>query len=178
MKEEEFSVPDTDLFLPGSLREKLKETLGPVVSDDLPSKYREKEPVVTVGDVVTDVLLEQGMIPDLALYDGKTRRGEYRSETRRELEEIKTVKLENPAERITVEAWKTIEKGLNMDEPLFIEVDGEEDLLSLPCIMLCPKGGIVIYGIPGEGMVINEVNDYIKSKTWEVINKMKKVNDG
>ena len=168
-------IPDHDLRLPEDNREELKQTLGPVISGELPEKYIDSIPIIAVGDVVTDILIEQGITPDVCIYDGITRRGNYEKEQDRP---EKTLNIKNPAGMIKQESWKVIQEAINIKEPVSIEVDGEEDLLSLVSIALCPEGGIVIYGIPSKGMVINEVDSEIRRKTLEVINKMIKVDEG
>lgn len=81
--------------------------------------------------------------------------------------------MKNPAGMIVEEAWQIVQKAIESEEPVVIKVDGEEDLLSLVAIIRAPLDGLVIYGIPERGMVINRVDDRIKEKTWEVINKMR-----
>ncbi|MFP4050496.1 MAG: GTP-dependent dephospho-CoA kinase family protein [Thermoplasmata archaeon] len=168
-------IPDNDLTLPEDNRDELKQTLGPIVSGELPEEYTDKKPIIAVGDVVTDILIKQGITPDVCIYDGITRRGNYDKKQKRP---EKTLNIKNPAGMITKESWKVIQEAINIKEPVSIEVDGEEDLLSLVSIALCPEGGIVIYGIPSKGMVINEVDSEIKRKALEVINKMIKVDEG
>ncbi len=169
----ERDIPDTDLRLEEESREELKKTLGPVVKGELPEKYIDKEPLIAVGDVVTDILLGQDIEPDVAIVDGKTRRGEFE----RDWTEEKTINIRNPPEVIKQESWNAIQDALSSEKPAFIKVDGEEDLLSLAAIALCPLKGLVVYGVPSKGMVINEVSEDIKDKTWEVINKMIEVNE-
>ncbi len=168
------NLPDTDLRLPQDLRTPLKEKLGELVTGDLPNKYGKYDCIITVGDVVSEVLFEQGITPDLSLIDGKTRRGKYNVQ---DFSVEKTINIKNPAEMITKEAWQSIQYGLDCDGSVLIKVEGEEDLLSLVAVALADKGCLVIYGIPEEGMVINIVDDDIKSKSWEVINNMVKVNE-
>ena len=168
-------IPDSDLRLKEENRQKLKETLGPVVSGALPSEYTDRNCIIAVGDVVTDILLDQGITPDVSIVDDRTRRGDYDI---RERPQEKTLNIKNPAGIITKEAWKTVQQALDNEEPVLIQVDGEEDLLSLVSIALSPEGCLVIYGIPDEGMVINDVNRGIKEKTWEVINNMIKIKGG
>ncbi|MFO7792994.1 MAG: DUF359 domain-containing protein [Candidatus Saliniplasma sp.] len=170
----EENIPKSDLRVPNGLRKPLKEKVGDLVDGKLPERYTKYDCIITVGDVVTDVLIEQDIVPDLALVDGKTRRGEY--ESKGSVHE-KTINIKNPAGIITRDAWEAIQYGLNHEEPITIIVDGEEDLLSLVVIALANKGCLVIYGIPDEGMVINIVDNGIKAKSWEVINKMVNVNE-
>ncbi|MFO8110531.1 MAG: DUF359 domain-containing protein [Thermoplasmata archaeon] len=164
-----------DLRLPNDLRGALKGTLGPVVSGKLPDKYLKYSPLVAVGDYVNTVLYDQGIVPDMAIIDGKTHRGEYEGKIP---DFHHRIEVKNPSEFITAEAWKAVERGLSSKEPSLIFVDGEEDLLSLTAIVLCPEGGIVLYGIPFEGMVVNVVDEEKKEKSWQVINSMEKVNQG
>jgi len=168
-------IPNTDLKLNEEDRGELKRTLGPVVEGELPKKYRDRRPIISVGDVVTDTLLEQGIRPDLGIVDGKTQRDDYEF---REWDEEEAVKISNPPSVIKKEAWKIIGKAIEREEKVMVYVEGEEDMLSLVAIAMCPDGGIVIYGIPGEGMVINEVSEYVKKKAWEIINKMIEVDEG
>jgi len=171
----ERDIPDTDLRLKEENREQLKKTLGPVVKGNLPERYVDKKPLIAVGDVVTDILLGQDIRPDVAIVDGKTRRGKFK---KRDWTEEKTINIRNPPEVIKQESWIAIEKAILSENTTFIKVDGEEDLLSLVAIALCPLDGIVIYGVPSKGMVINEISKEIKKKSWEVINNMTEVNEG
>lgn len=164
-----------DLILPDDQRDVLKENLGVLVDGGLPEGYSDKRPIITVGDVVTDKLIEQGVIPDVAIIDGKTRRGDYGS-TGPEIE--KRINIKNPAGMITTESWKAIEKALEIEEPVLIYVTGEEDMLSLVALTLCPDGGLVIYGYPSKGMIINEVDDEKKERTLKALEDMKKVEKG
>ncbi len=161
--------PTKSLKLPEDMRNNLRVTLGTVVEGELPSKYHDNRPIISVGDVVTDTLVKQDLIPDVAMVDGKTRRGIYDST---QDYPFKIVELVNPMGIISKEVWNAIEAAINEPEPILIDVDGEEDLLSIPSIILCPNGGTVIYGIPSKGMVVNVVDDVKKEVCWKVIEKM------
>ena len=59
--------------VPESKRELFKEPLGEFVTvEDL--RKRNAEKTITVGDVVSLTMWREGMIPDLAIYDGRTER--------------------------------------------------------------------------------------------------------
>ncbi len=150
----------------------LRIELGKVVTGDLPTEYASKRPIVAVGDVVTEVLYRQGVTPDVGVIDNKTRRGDYTHEIRYPGKKVRVV---NPPGMITRDAWDAIRDALNTPEPVLVMVDGEEDLLSIISIMLCPEGGIVIYGIPSKGMIINLVDQEKKEKCQQAINNMIKV---
>ena len=144
-----------------------------MVDGDLPNRYRGRD-IIAVGDVVTDKIADSGVKPKLSIVDGKTRRGEYKG---RDFTQEKIIYIKNPPEQITEESWRAIKNSIDSDEPVLIKVIGEEDLLSLAAIICSPEKYLVVYGIPGEGMIINEVDQDIKEKTWEVINKMSKINE-
>ncbi|MEF8874261.1 MAG: GTP-dependent dephospho-CoA kinase family protein [Candidatus Thermoplasmatota archaeon] len=171
-------IPKKDLRLKKEQRNRLKKTLGTIVEGELPESYADSKPIIAVGDVVTEILLEQDIIPDVGMIDQKTRRGEYESGMREKEAFDIEIEIKNPPEMMTHAAWNALQKALNKEEPVLIDVEGEEDLLSLAAIALCPDGGVVIYGVPSEGMVINEVSDDIKEKAWEVINNMIEVDEG
>ena len=39
-----------------------------------------------------------------------------------------------------------------------IDVEGEEDLSPILLILLCPLGAVIMYGQPGEGIVVRRVD--------------------
>jgi len=55
---------------------------------------------------------------------------------------------------------------------VLIVVDGEEDLAVLPCVITAPPGTVVLYGQPGEGVVLCEV-DKFKDIAEEFMDKFK-----
>jgi uncharacterized protein (UPF0218 family) len=164
--------------LPESLREELSKPRGALVKgkkDYVSRKVAEfvmkasAPKVITVGDVVTRSLISKGVKPDLAIIDGKTLRG---PEERMDYKVDETYKLTNPAGLITSDAWKVIDKALKRNKKIQIIVDGEEDLLGIPVVLLAPKGSLMIYGQPNEGIVIVTVNDEITQFAERILSRM------
>ncbi|HUR25411.1 MAG TPA: DUF359 domain-containing protein, partial [Candidatus Thermoplasmatota archaeon] len=63
------------------------------------------------------------------------------------------------------EAWDAIRLGLQHEEgPVRIVVEGEEDLLGIPCFLEAPPGAIVLYGMPNQGVVVVRVDAAFKAK--------------
>lgn len=60
------------------------------------------------------------------------------------------------------------ERG-NLDSWLI--VDGEEDLLALPAILFAPLGSLILYGHWQHGIIAVEVNEQMKKKTQNLLNK-------
>ena len=51
-----------------------------------------------------------------------------------------------------------------------IKIQGEEDLLALPAILLAPLGSVVIYGQKDLGVVVVEVTEEKKEEVKKIIN--------
>jgi uncharacterized protein (UPF0218 family) len=112
--------------------------------------------VYTVGDVVTDSLLSRGIYPDIAVIDGYTMRSPF----------LRTplyagashIRVTNPAGMITPDLIAGLRRAL-ADPPALVFVDGEEDLAVIPLVIAAPLGALVLYGQPGEGVVLREIDD-------------------
>ncbi|MEM1649336.1 MAG: DUF359 domain-containing protein, partial [Sulfolobales archaeon] len=51
-------------------------------------------------------------------------------------------------------------------------VEGEEDLISLAVLGYAPIGDVLIYGIPGRGIVIIFIDPDMKSRALDVMRRM------
>ncbi len=112
--------------------------------------------VITVGDVSTRRLMELGIEPFVAIIDGKTRR-----EVRVRLSYLKQfINVENPPGVICAEAVRAISRALR--EELWVMVNGEEDLLAIPALLIAKEGSALVYGQPGTGVVYLEANEKTK----------------
>ena len=153
------------LWLPDSLRSAFKEPFGAVYTDTeqllaavdetAAESDADNPPLIAVGDVVSYHLLDGGRQPDVMVIDGKTEREAVDSEINARLAEpAGTVqRVSNPPAELSETLLVTVRDAIEADEPVTIRVDGEEDLATLPAIVAAPRGGSVIYGQPGEGMV-------------------------
>lgn len=83
----------------------------------------------------------------------------------------KTFHVKNPAGVITQESLDAI-KQATAERDIVILVDGEEDLLTLPCILESPSSALVIYGQPSQGLVVVRVNPVIKNKVASIMRRM------
>jgi uncharacterized protein (UPF0218 family)/phosphopantetheine adenylyltransferase len=169
------SEPPRALRLEG--REGLKSPKGDVfhIRNGLPQqrviKRIEKEApalVISVGDVTTSTLLDEGYTPNVMIIDGITKRGVYETKFTAETEYL----IYNPAAVIYPEAWSAIDTAIHHQQPTLISVDGEEDLLGFPAVLLAPEGSVVLYGQPDEGVVWIPVNKENKSLARELLEKM------
>ena len=148
-------------------REELKKPFGKVTTTL--DKDELKGIVVTVGDVVTITLKKNGIEPDIAIVDYKTKRKEYKGQ-RFHAEEV--IKVGNPAGGITRDLWNAIATSYASNKKIVIEVEGEEDLAALPAIFLAPENTTVIYGLPSQGMVIVNVGEKERKKVGKFLKEI------
>ncbi|MEM1550928.1 MAG: GTP-dependent dephospho-CoA kinase family protein, partial [Candidatus Bathyarchaeia archaeon] len=118
---------------------------------------------------VSKSLLEGGLKVDVFIIDNRAMRKpiepvNYRAD--------KTLYLSNPAGAITDDSWQIIREAINSNGLVKVLVDGEEDLLTIVAVLLAPENSIVMYGQPGEGVVVINVNRESKEKVHEVIRRM------
>ena len=154
------------LRLPAASRGAFKEPLGPIYTDAetlLSAAERarrrhadgEDVPLITVGDAVTAHLLRVGRTPDIAVVDGRTEREAVDENVRETLDSAPgdRIEVKNPPATLSRQLLAALVESLGCDGPATIGVDGEEDLATLPAILVAPDGASVCYGQPGEGMV-------------------------
>ena len=155
------------LSLPPSLRDALKDPFGPIETDADNLLERSSPPIITVGDVVTYHVTRAGRPPDVAVVDGYTERQEVAAEIRETVTEPahgRTLEVTNPPAVLTEALVRALCEALECEDPTTILVDGEEDLATLPAIVAAPTGASVVYGQPGEGMVLVTVTDELRAE--------------
>jgi uncharacterized protein (UPF0218 family) len=136
--------------------------LNSIVSKTRPRK------VVAVGDVVSRETLVAGITVNLRILDHISKR---RPTAAFNLKVKKTYHVKNPAGVITLEAWETIKRAMKDEEALII-VEGEEDLLALPCIVESPSNSLVLYGQPSKGLVVVDTNSKVKDEASLILSRM------
>lgn len=163
-------------------RQKLRRPLGLVFKGDK-NNYSEavfmaykhiktagEGPIVTVGDIVYLSFLKIGIIPTLAVVDNKN----YRKFLKY------TYKFNdcaiNSAGHICKMAVTKISRLLkkissNLNADLLLKIKGEEDLLVIPCVLLSPIGGYVVYGQANKGVIVIKVTLNRKEKILRLFKK-------
>lgn len=164
--------------LQAALRSELKEPLGPIFTDANALLQEAGEPLFCVGDVVTHHVIETGHTPAVALVDERTERTAVDDEISRTLAEFdgfdRTVTVSNPAATLTGELLAELADAVERagETTTLIEVDGEEDLATLPVVVVAPDGAGVVYGQPGEGMVHVRVDSTVRERCWDLLIRM------
>lgn len=112
--------------------------------------------IITIGDFCS-----KNLPSNVKIFDGKIKR--------RKIKKILefNLKCKNPAGTIRAEVWPKIKKAIKENKNLFVE--GEEDLLVIPAVLLAPKNSLVIYGYPKKGICVIEVNEKSKKKIKKLL---------
>ena len=164
------------LVLTEDLRLKLKSPMGLLIEGDVESIMDRLLPVIrnkriiSVGDVVSQNLIDHGIYPELVIVDGRNLRAEIDDC----IECDNTVTVENPQSEITGELWVAIER-LFMDKTKRFKkilVEGEEDLAVMPAVLHGDGDTVVLYGQPDRGIVIIEVTEQKKKEISDYLNEM------
>lgn len=148
------------LKLPKHLRQELKKPLGQLhesvfsIKESLQKQLKEKKLIISIGDVTSMKLFENDIQPQICIVDNLTKR----KPIEHNLDHTENIKyVDNPAGVLTEEFIELCIKSINEasnDNPLIIQVNGEEDLAVLPCVINSPKDAFILYGQPNEGVVL------------------------
>jgi len=167
--------------LPRELRPLMKKPLGELYAgngsdtiDKFVGELAGSTKLISVGDVTTFHLLEAGIFPEICIVDNRTKRKPVdRHVSTRNMDNVyKEVSVENPAGIITDELIKTLCEAFTSEKPIRIFVKGEEDLATLPVILLAPLGAVVLYGQPDEGVVFVKVTEEKKREIRALFEKL------
>jgi uncharacterized protein (UPF0218 family) len=169
-------VTDIVLELQESLRSELKSPLGPIFTevDDLLDAAT--PPIICIGDVVTYHLIEAGHTPAVALIDDRTERSDVDDEIAEAITAHdgfeRTCSVENPQGTLSAELLDALGVAIESGQTTLIEVDGEEDLATLPAVVQVPLGASIVYGQPGEGMVLGTVDEDLQAEIRALLSRM------
>ncbi len=163
--------------LPEGLRGRLREPMGELVPDAEVCRERVAAAVpdgavlVTVGDATTERVSGFGLEPFLCIIDGLERR-EPRPLPRAPGRAL-AVRCGNPPGGISAGCSDVVRRCLEGASPggrgTVLVVDGEEDLLAIPACIHAPDGSVVMYGQPGEGLVIVRVDGAARNRAKSLL---------
>ena len=163
------------LTLPNNRRDELRAIhIGELVTEDKLSQRSWTSIVVSVGDMVTATLYRHGISPNITIVDYQNERKRCDTsiiETIRQ-RDVDVIKVCNPVATITDELWDAVKHAYTLSHQVRIEVNGEEDLATLPAIILSPADTTVVYGLPGHGIICVEVGSTERKKVEEILKKM------
>ena len=152
--------------LPERHRHLFREPVGDLIPEGETGQGRMAEvvagapAVVTVGDRTTEKMLGYGILPDIQIVDGVERRARRAAPGGA----VETITCSNPPAHITAEAVSAVASAYEAGRPMRILVSGEEDLLLVPALARAPAGAILMYGQPGEGLVVVRADERSREK--------------
>jgi uncharacterized protein (UPF0218 family) len=154
------------LILPEEQRKFFKVPFGilyPDIADIIP--LIQGKQVYTVGDVVTHRLLQLGITPAIAIIDGHTMRSPCE---RTPALYDHCIRVKNPPGSISDELIERLNEAVKHPQ-VMIYVDGEEDLAVIPLVIASNEGSVILYGQPGEGVVLRLVDPEAKEKARDML---------
>ncbi len=170
-------------ILPQDLRDSLREPLGTIIpgqEDDIELtgkkaaaflKTMQPLMIIAVGDIATLSLKKAHIHPDVSVIDFKTRRTQLVRKTSLPTNGY----ILNPAGVLCRNAIRKISQSIatSLTEKTSqqIVIRGEEDLLTLPAILLAPLGSAVVYGQYAMGIIVVWVDEAVKKKVTQIIEK-------
>lgn len=160
-------------YLPDYLRANLQVPMGIVITntEDIPRSSN----IIAVGDIVSLNLKKANYPTAVNIIDYKTRRENI---DKKEIEQYfprTSQQLINPAGTINSSSANTILSAIAKYQKTkatqVIVVDGEEDLLALPAMLLSPLDTYIIYGQYSVGMILVKVTENIKFLAKQYLEK-------
>jgi hypothetical protein len=126
--------------------------------------------IVAVGDAISKLASDAGLFVDVVIIDRKEKR---RAAAPFVPSKKRVFRLSNPAGTINESAWTTVRNAIEAGDAL-VEVEGEEDLLTLVAILCAPEGTVVLYGQPDQGVVVVRVDAEKRSEIERFVSAMTK----
>lgn len=171
--------------MPERLRARLRQPLGDiyygslgqeemVVNEIIKTIKKTNAPMVfAIGDIVTESLNVHGFTPSLSVIDRRSRREALMNQSTGKARYKKSKVYRNAAGTIEGEVIRRLKqlrnKYLSLKIPLQLVIDGEEDLIALPAIMLAPLQSFVLYGQYNLGVISVLVTEEVKKKVWSLL---------
>lgn len=160
--------------LPTAARSQLQQPIGDILQEDtLKTYFKNPHFITTVGDITTLTLLSKHFTPAVAIIDGKTRRKTLEKNSFDSYFSFPPVSFLNPAGTINSQAAKiyqdAVDKHLRQKTTQVILIEGEEDLLALPAILLAPLGSYVLYGQYQIGIVAVKITEEKKKSAQDLL---------
>jgi uncharacterized protein (UPF0218 family) len=154
-------------YLPEKLRPELRKIWGiPIFGKKLEVakkfqrilKEKKFKKVITVGDYCS-----LSLPSDIKIFDKRIERKMIKKIPKF------SFKANNPPGTIQKEVWPIIKKAIKNKENVFIE--GEEDLLVIPSVLLAEKNSAIVYGFPKKGVCLIEVTSKTKREFEKLLRK-------
>lgn len=160
--------------LPEDERDELRNPIGQIGTDmqTVLSSLDSRMMIIAVGDIVAASCVESGRQADISIIDGKTRRHILSPDSAAFFSESEKRETENPAGTITQAAAKCLQSMFvtyaESRKRQLLVVNGEEDLLAIPSILLSPLQSVVLYGQFDKGIIVVHVSEQNKKRVQDL----------
>ena len=145
----------------------LGQILGKIIEEGKPAK------LILVGDSVSRQATEAGIVPDVLVIDNLEKRHAALSHS---YPGRRVIKAKNQPGRIEEDGRVAVERAIHGDAEL-VEIDGEEDLLTIVAVLAAPLGSLVVYGQPNEGVVLVTVSGDSKARARGILDQMDRIDE-
>tara|TARA_B100000902_G_scaffold16583_2_gene19930 strand:+ start:6829 stop:7836 length:1008 start_codon:yes stop_codon:yes gene_type:complete len=161
-------------IMPEILDDELKQPMGKLFSGphDNPSiamelalqSISDNVKIIAVGDVTVFSLQVAKRDTWISVIDGMTHRKKWDQFELIKIDQNSVINAKNPPGMLTPSIFESCSKAISQSENVTIIVDGEEDLVPIPLILMAPLGTVLLYGQPNEGLVLREIDISTKSR--------------
>lgn len=174
----ELKVPGKGWVLPERLWPQMRVLWGDILTEaEMMEAVQGCDMVISVGDVVSLALIQNGKVPHVTIYDRSTERKPMTSLDRyMEAIEGHCIVLENPPGSITPALVEAVKEAIEGEGPYKILVKGEEDLAALVCAAVAPERSCLVYGVPKKGITLVRVDRNVRENALKLINDMEESN--
>lgn len=166
------------LNLPLHLREQLRKPIGSAVTDvrKIKDSITKESLLITVGDIVTKSLRDINCMPDIEIIDFKTRRSSVDEKLISQYKKMNLKIYRNEPGSIHKEVidvyLEAVRNCVTSHKKQTIIIEGEEDLLTLPAILLAPLRSLVCYGqFDLEAVIMVDVTEEKKQFVMKLLEK-------
>lgn len=159
-----------------ALRGHFQKPFGPILqTDDVRKHVKDTDLLICIGDHVSETAIDVGLEPKIIIVDFRTQRGDIDPELKATLSRYgKTVlRVVNEPATVSNDLYVAVVQGLRLMGSVRIEVEGEEDLAGLPVFAEAPLGAVVLYGMPGQGVVFVRVDERMRNASRDLLERMK-----
>jgi hypothetical protein len=143
----------------------LARVLKEIIQREKPTK------IILVGDSVSRQASQAGILSDVMIIDNLEKR---RRAIVYAYQKDRVVRAKNKAGTIEQNARVAVERAIRGEASL-VQIDGEEDLLALIAVIAAPNGSLVVYGQPGEGVVLVRVSEKRRAEAERILEQMDRV---
>ncbi len=167
-------------------RDRLSKPVGKLYEGKGPELIKKIEEIknatifVTIGDLVTLYTFQACFEPDIAIIDFKTKRSRLSKIEKDLLEgfirDYRKIRVENPQGHLTEELVKALFHAVENEKTCII-VDGEEDMAALPLALILPEKSLILFGMPGRGIIAYSINQEDKVLISRIVEEMEEIGD-